>query len=132
MTLRQTVRTSSANRIIRAGIILTLVATTTPLAAQDTIVEGSPRRSNNVQERVSYVDLDLRNQSNQQMLMSRVRQASNRVCDIVLRGQSPIAKFTNRCPQRTYREAKPQINLAIANAQNGKRVAISFVIAASR
>ena len=132
MTLRQTVRTSSANRIIRAGIILTLVAITTPLAAQDTIVEGSPRRSNDIQERVSYVDLDLRDQSNQQMLISRVRQASNRVCDIVLRGQSPMMKFNSRCPQRTYQEAKPQINLAIANAQNGKRVAISFVVAASR
>lgn len=132
MTLKQTVRTSSANRMTRAGIILTLVAITAPLAAQDTIVEGSPRRSNDVQESVNYADLDLRNQSNQQMLISRVRQASNRVCDIVLRGESPMVKFTSHCPQRTYRDAKPQIDLAIANAQNGKRVAISFVVAASR
>ena len=132
MTLNQTVRTNSANRTARAGIILTLVAITTPLTAQDTIVEGSPRRSNDIQERVSYADLDLRNQSNQQMLISRVRQASNRVCDVVFRGQSAMVKFTSRCPQRIYRDAKPQIDFAIANAQNGKRVAISFVVAASR
>lgn len=133
MTLKQIVPISPVNRTIRAGIILTLVAIPVPVAARETIVEGSPsQRSNLLQERVEYADLDLRNQSNQRMLMSRVRHASNRVCDIAFRGESPMVKFTSRCPQRIYRESKPQIDLAIANAQNGKRVAVSFVVAASR
>lgn len=118
--------------MVRAGIFIALVAFTAPLIAQDTVVEGASRRSNDVQQRVSYADLDLRNQSNQRMLITRVRQASNNVCDVVFRGESPIAKFTSRCPQRTYRDAKPQIDLAIANAQNGKRVAISLIVAAGR
>ncbi len=132
MTLKQTVRYNAASFSIPLGITLALVAVTAPLAAQDTIVEGAPQRSNYVEEKVGFADLDLRNQSNQQMLISRVRQASDRVCDVIYRGESPIVKFNGRCVQRTYRDAKPQIDLAIANARNGRQVAISFVVAAGR
>lgn len=132
MTTKRKVRTNSANLSIRFGLAVALVATTTPLAAQDTIVEGLPQRINSIEERVAYGDLDLRNQNSQLMLISRVRQASDRVCDIVHQGEGPIVKFNSRCVQRTYKNAKPQIDLAIANARNGKQVAMSFVVAAGR
>lgn len=128
MTVRQKVRHTAAS----LAIPMALVAVTTPLAAQDTIVEGTPQRSNYVEERVVFADLDLRNRDNQQILISRVMQASGRVCDVVYQGVSPIVKFRERCEQRSYRDTKPQIDLAIANARNGRQVAMSFVVAAGR
>lgn len=131
MTPNETVRLNVALSI-PLGITLALVTVATPLAAQDTIVEGTPQRSNYFEERVGFADLDLRNRDNQQILVSRVIQASGRVCDNVYRGVSPIVKFRERCVQRSYRYTKPQIDLAIANARNGRQVAMSFVVAAGR
>jgi UrcA family protein len=132
MTLVQSFRSGAVGLSVPIGLVLALAATSTQLAAQDTIVEGTPQRSNTVQERVDYADLDLRDRDNQVVLVSRVKKASGRVCDIVYKRESPVVKFNGRCPQRTYRDAKPQIDVAIANARDGRRVAISFVVAASR
>lgn len=90
-----------------------------------------PQRDGLVQERVSYADLNLRFKENQQVLISRVKGASTRVCNILYDGNR-FGEFASRCPQVVYRNARPQINLAIANARNGKQVAMSFVIAPSR
>lgn len=132
MTLVQTTHNNLARRATSLGIAVAFFAISTPLPAQDTVVEGTPQRNNLVQERVDYTDLDLRYHGNQMVLISRVRQASDRVCDIVYKGESPVVKFNGRCTQRAFRTAKPQIDVAIANALEGKRVAMSFVIAASR
>lgn len=116
---------AAAARSLKIGTILALaMSITAPVFAQDTIVEGKAKRSDVVERRVPYSDLNLTNPQNQQVLISRVRKAASKVCDIIYGGQSPMMKFETRCPQSVYREAKPQIDLAIANAQNGTRVAI--------
>lgn len=131
MTGRKIVGSAAAKRSLRPGTILALaVSVAAPVFAQDTVVEGKAKRSDVVERRVSYSDLNLESAQYQQVLISRVRKAANQVCDIIYRGQSPMMKFETRCPQSVYREAKPQIDLAIANAQSGARVAI--VLAASR
>ncbi|MEP7350866.1 MAG: UrcA family protein [Sphingorhabdus sp.] len=133
MLVHQNTGRNIAGLTIALGVTLAIVAAlTAPLAAQDTIVEGAAQRGDYAEERVGYADLDLRDRSNQQMLVSRVRQASNKVCDIVYRNVSPMVKFNERCTHRSYRDARPQIDLAIANAQEGRRVAMSFVVAARK
>ncbi len=115
---------AAATKALKIGTIFALAASiTTPLFAQDTVVEGKAKRSDVVERRISYSDLDLTSSQNQLVLVSRVRKAASKVCDILYHGQSPMMKFETRCPQSVYREAKPQIDLAIANAGNGTRVA---------
>jgi UrcA family protein len=133
MTQKSTVRSNAAGKLIKFGATMAMaVLIGTPLQAQDTIVEGNVQRGEVVQERVAYSDLNLSEQPNQIILISRVRKAAGRVCNILYRGENPRVKFESRCPQKTYTNAKPQIDLAIANAQNGKRVAMTVVIARSR
>lgn len=133
MTQLYPARSNSANLGTKVGVTMALaMSICTPLQAQDTVVKGNVQRSDIVQQSVAYADLNLREQQSQLMLFSRVRKAANRVCDIVYRGQHPLAKFESRCTQRTYSDAKPQVDLAIANAQNGKQVAMSFTVARSR
>lgn len=133
MTQRLYIRSENPRLSIKIGTTIALAITIgMPLQAQETVVEGKVQRSDLIQERVAYNDLDLREQPNQLILISRVRKAAGRVCDIIYRGEHPMAKFESRCPQRTYINAKPQIDLAFANAQNGKQIAMSFVVARSR
>ena len=133
MTHIQTERPQTARLLIKFGATMALaISTAIPLQAQDTVVEGKVQRSDVVERKVGYADLNLREQPNQLILISRVKKAAGEVCDILYRGEAPILKFHSRCPQTTYKNAKPQIDLAIANAQNGKRVAISLVVARSR
>ncbi len=103
-----------------------------PLAAQDTLVKGRFIPKDQVEERVGFGDLDLREISNQKMLVSRVRQAARNVCDEAYRDELWEEKFNSRCPQRAFKNAKPQINKAIANAQSGRSVAMNLVISAGR
>lgn len=133
MTQLQTEWTGTARPLVKFGAVMAFaILFGAPMQAQDTIVEGKFQRSDLVQERVAYADLNLREQPNQLILASRVRKAANRVCDVIYRGQHPIVKIESRCPQKTYKDAKPQIDLAIANALNGKHVALNFVVARSR
>jgi UrcA family protein len=99
---------------------------TTPLFAQGTVVEGKAKRSDLIEQRVPYADLNLENRSNQLILISRVKRAVGKVCDIIYRGQSLMMKFDSGCTHEVYRNAKPQIDMAIANAGSGTRVAISL------
>lgn len=109
------------------GCCITLAITATaPLFAQDTVVQGKVKRSDEVEQRVSYTDLDLENQSNQLILISRVKKAAGKVCDIIYQGQAPMMKFESGCTYEVYRNAKPQIDMAIANAGSGTRVAINL------
>jgi UrcA family protein len=103
-----------------------------PLAAQDTLVKGRFIPKDQVQERVGFGDLDLREISNQKVLVSRVRQAARNVCDEVLKDELQEEKFYSRCPQTSFKNAKPQITRAIANAQNGRSVAMNLVVSAGR
>lgn len=133
MAQKQNVRSNVARLSIKLGVSLALtIAICTPLAAQDTVVEGKAQRSGTIEERVGYADLNLRDQQNQTVLISRVKKAADRVCDVIYRSYSSIEKFNSRCPHKTYRDTKPQIDFAIANAQNGKRIATSLVVARSR
>lgn len=125
MTPVKNFRPDAASLSLKLGAVLALAITaTTPLFAQGTVVEGKAKRSDVVEERVRYADLNLMNEQNQMILISRVKKAANKVCDIIYRGQHPILKFESRCPQKTFRDAQPQIDLAIAGAQTGTRVAI--------
>lgn len=98
----------------------------TPLFAQDTVVEGKAKRSDLVEQRVSYTDLNLMDQSNHLILISRVKKAAGKVCDKIYSGQAPMMKFESGCTYDVYRNAKPQIDMAIANAGSGTRVAINL------
>lgn len=127
MTSVNNFRNRTAVRPVKIGALLLLaISATTPLFAQGTVVEGKAKSSNVVEERVPYSDLNLMHEQNQVILISRVKKAANKVCDIIYRGQHPMMKFESRCNQTTFRDAKPQIDLAIANAQNGTRVAIKI------
>ncbi|MES2781860.1 MAG: UrcA family protein [Pseudomonadota bacterium] len=110
---------------VRSGALMAVAMVTAPaLLAQDTVVEGKAQRSDVVEQRVGYSDLDLTNHQNQLILVSRVKKAVNKVCDILYSGHSPLMKFESGCMQTVYRNTKPQIALAIANADSGTRVAI--------
>jgi UrcA family protein len=103
-----------------------------PLAAQDTLVEGKIIPKDRAEERVGFADLDLRDYSGQQVLISRVKQAARNVCRVVLRDETPEAKAYSVCPRTSFKNAKPQIEKAIANAQDGRSVAMNFVVSAGR
>lgn len=125
MTLVKINRRSAASISAKFGVVFALaISTATPLYAQDTIVQGKVKRSDVVEQRVRYSDLDLTNEQNQLVLVSRVKRAANKVCDIIYRGQHPLMKFESGCTHNTFQDAKPQIDLAIASAQSGTRVAI--------
>ena len=133
MTQIKTERPHTAHLFIKFSAAMALaISTGTPLQAQDTVVEGKAQRSDLVQETVAYSDLNLREQPSQLILISRVKKAAGRVCSRIYHGEHPTVILESRCPYKTYSDAKPQIDLAIANAQNGKQVAISFVVARSR
>lgn len=118
-------RSSAVRLSLQSGAVLAISLLAAPvLFAQDTVVQGKSKRTDVVEQRVTYYDLDLTETQGQRLLVSRVRHAANNVCDIVYSGQSPIMKFESGCQQKAFRDAKPQINLAIASAQNGTRVAI--------
>ena len=80
------------------------------------------------QERVSFVDLDLRSGWAQQALRHRVREASDRVC---IQAVGPIGYdmgFLPSCTAATYDDARPQIRTAIARAKAGLPMAMSLVV----
>ena len=133
MTQIAFIGSATANRSLKIGTLLALaVSITAPLFAQDTVVEGKAKRNDVVERRVHYSDLDLASPQNQDVLISRGRKAANQVCNVIYSGQSPMMKYESRCPQSVYREAKPQIDLAIANANSGTRVAIVLATPRSR
>lgn len=133
MTLSKTERSKIATLSVKTGAAIALaLAIGTPVQAQDTVVEGKYQPSALIQERVAYADLNLREEPGQLILVSRVKKAAGRVCDIIYRGQHPIMKFESRCSYKTFRDAKPQIDTAIANAENGRHVAMTLVVGRSR
>ena len=87
------------------------------------------------QERVSFADLDLRSGWAQQTLRRRVDNASERVCrdaygpftdtDFVPSGRINAGMT---CASLTYRDARPQIRVAIARAKAGLQLATSLVV----
>ena len=133
MTIRTNVGRNTVGLAIAFGLTLAMVtAIAAPLSAQDTVVEGKAQSRDYVEERVGFADLDLRDSGHQKMLVTRVRQASRNVCDIVYRNESMREKFYARCPQRSFRAAKPQIDIAIANALDGRKVAMNFAVSAGK
>lgn len=125
MSQMKDICSSTMRLAVRSGVLVAVAMVTAPaLLAQDTVVEGKAQRSDVVEQRVGYSDLDLTNHQNQLILVSRVKKAVNKVCDIVYSGYSPLMKFESGCMQTVYRNTKPQIAMAIANADSGTRVAI--------
>lgn len=111
------------------GVFMTVAITAAgPLLAQGTVVQGKAQRSDLIERRVSYADLDLENQSNKLVLVSRVKKAARQVCDIIHSGEPVMMIFESGCTDEVYRNAKPQIDLAIANAGGGARVAINLTV----
>ena len=133
MTSVKDFRSSALRLSLKSGALIALTVFTTPvLFAQGTVVQGKAHRSDVVEQKVHYSDLDLNSTQNQLVLVSRVKKAADKVCNIIYSGQSPMAKFESRCTQTVYREARPQIDLAIANANTGTRVAIALTSPRSR
>lgn len=133
MTLLKNTRSSAIRLSVKTLTMLALSLSTAPvLFAQDTVVQGKAQRSDVVEQRVRYYDLDLKDPHNQLVLVSRVKKAANKVCDIIYSGQAPMMKFESGCTQTVYRNAKPQIAMAIENAGNGTRVAITLTTVHSR
>jgi UrcA family protein len=129
MTINSNAGRKTVGLTIAFGLTFAMM---TALNAQDTVVEGRSQSQDIVEERVGFADLDLRDSGHQQMLVSRVRQASRNVCNIVYEDRPMAEKFYARCPQRSFRAARPQIDVAIANALNGRKVAMNFVVSAGR
>jgi UrcA family protein len=121
---------SSFSQKIATLSIVAVATIAAPLAAEDTLVTGRIAPKDQVEERVGYSDLDLRDAGHQKVLVSRVRQAARNVCDEVFKDESLETKFYSRCPQTSFANAKPQISRAIA--QNGERIAMNFVVSAGR
>jgi len=127
MTQMKNLMPRTGRLYVTLGVCMTLALTATaPLFAQDTVVEGKAQRSNVIEERVPYTDLNLENRSNQLVLISRVKKAAGKVCDIIHRGETLMMKFESGCTYKVYRNAKPQIDMAIANAGSGTNVAINL------
>lgn len=132
MTQIQTEDSNTARMFFTLSATMALALSIgTSLQARETVVKGKAS-SDLVQQRVATSDLNLTELPSQSILVSRVKKASNRVCNIIHRGQHSMAKFESHCTQRIYSDAKSQIDLAIANAQTGKQVAINLVVARSR
>lgn len=127
MTQIKNLRQRSGRFYTTLGVCMTLAITATaPLFAQGTVVQGKAKRSDVIEKRVSYADLNLENKANQLVLISRVKKAAGEVCDIIHSGESLMMKFESGCTYDVYRNAKPQIAMAIATAGSGARVAINL------
>lgn len=127
MTQIKNLRLRPGRLYITLGVSITMaIAATTPLIAQDTVVEGKVKRSDVIERRVSYADLDLESQSNKLILISRVKKAAGKVCNIIHSGEPQMMILESGCTSEVYRNARPQIDLAIANAGSGRHVAINL------
>src|SRR3982750_3621347 len=94
----------SNNYIQLAGLVAVLFAA--PLAAQETVVQGSPERQSVYKEYVAFHDLDLRERQDQKMLFTRVRHASGRVCSLAYDKASPNEKYAEPlCVRKSYNDA---------------------------
>jgi len=132
MLINPKMSTTRTHLSIKSGAALAMaMSIVTPLSAQDTVVEGKAHPSDIVEARVGYTDLDLRNEQSQLLLISRVRKAAGSICNIINHGDRSIAQYSG-CRRNIYLDAKPQIDSAIANAQNSSRVAINLVVSRKR
>ncbi len=127
MTQMKNLRLRTGRLYTTLGVCMTLAITATaPLFAQDTVVEGKVKRSDVIERRVSYADLDLQSQASQLVLISRVKKAAVKVCNVIHGGEPLMVIFESGFTYEVYRNAKPQIDLAIANTGSGTRVAINL------
>jgi UrcA family protein len=118
---------------IIAGPLCTLAAALVagPLAAQGTVtVKGQPE----LQETVSFADLDLRGWSARQTLNARVYGAADRLCAKAAEPFAPAqigVGSAPTCRQLTYDSVAPQIRAAIARARSGQAtIATNLVVSA--
>jgi UrcA family protein len=110
---------------------LTLVAFAAPLAAQNDqtgTVVNAPR----YQERIGFTDLDLRQDADKKALVSRVKNASGRVCRAM--ANDYVIDHSDRfpCSRATYLATRPQIKRAFARADAGEKVAIAITVGGSK
>ena len=120
----------SCIKLAVCGTALTLIAA--PVSAQETVVEGFSRPIGAYTELVEHADLDLRNESAQAALISRVKQASKRVCRLAYAKAQNYERLHSDCPQRSYSDAKPQIASAIARASDGRQIAMGLIVAVAK
>lgn len=117
----------------RIIIGLTLAAFSVPLIALDQAEEdGTVVNAPRYQERVGFTDLDLRQSADKKILVTRVRQASRRVCSDMAHDRviEPIDR--SACTYVTYRETRPQIRRAFARADAGEKLAFTLTIGAPK
>jgi UrcA family protein len=108
---------------------LTLSALAVPVAALDQAEEdGTVVNAPRYQERVGFTDLDLRQDDDKRVLISRVKKASGRVCrdmasdHLIEQVERPI------CKSATYRKTRPQIRRAFARAASGEKLALVLTV----
>jgi UrcA family protein len=80
------------------------------------------------QRLVSFADLDLSTQAGQRTLQSRVMQAATQVCGRVDPGDfGPMREVITDCRNTALAGARPQMQLAMAQARDGKALAANDV-----
>jgi UrcA family protein len=118
-----------ASASIAAGMALALTAGTSGVAAAKdvTVVAAAPGES--LSERVSYADLDLATRTGVQILNSRVGGAVYRVCS-PLDQRSTFSEHAS-CRSFAWNGARPQMNQAVARAQQIAAVGTSSIAPAA-
>jgi UrcA family protein len=110
---------------------ITVAVLSAPLVAQgsdDGTVVNAPR----YQESVGFEDLDLRLSNDQHVLITRVKQATRRVCRNMAHDEALEFSDFYTCRYDTYRATRPQIRRAFANAEAGQKVAFKLTVGGSK
>ena len=81
------------------------------------------------QQRVSFADLDLRENAARATLRRRVQSAAGGICNRLGRvaGETDVNVIWS-CADQAYRDARPQISAAIGRARSGESMATSLVV----
>ncbi len=120
-----------SSKYARQLLGLGLAAIACPLAAQEpdagTVVTGQK-----YQEVVSFEDLDLRINTDRRALVTRVKQASRRVCKAMWHDNVIEVNDARGCATQTYVETRPQISRVFKMVDNGQRVALRMVVGVNK
>lgn len=111
--------------MIRSSIIFAAgLAIAAPAFAKS---DGSPvatvKAATDIQEQVSFADLDLRERRDRRGLNARVMRASGNVC-LRSEGKFNVNRYMggkqNSCEVRTYNHAQRQVAIIVAKAERGE------------
>ncbi len=110
-------------------VVLAAALVAIPLAAEEPVIDSAGHQPV-YHERVGFADLDLRQLSAQQTLYRRVRQASDRICELSEGRFNAEFQYgqNHSCAYQTAQQAQPQIAASIRRAEAGQLRASALVI----